>query len=119
MVDSPEPGRWARRFLLRRGLGVGVMALIGMRVRNAAAERVQVTIDNYSFSPVMMITSIGSTVTWVNQDDTQHSIVCPALNIKSEPLDPDDIFSHQFDDPGTFDYMCGLHPQMRGQVVVQ
>lgn len=119
MKDSSEPGRWVRHSLLRRAFGVGVLALIGMRPRQAAAERVQVTIDNFAFSPVMMITSAGSTVTWLNQDDTQHSIVCPALNIKSQPLDPDDIFSHQFDEPGTFDYTCGVHPQMRGQVLVQ
>jgi plastocyanin len=34
-------------------------------------------------------------------------------------MDTDESFSHTFDQPGTFDYVCGLHAFMHGQVVVQ
>jgi plastocyanin len=77
-----------------------------------------VTIDNFTFSPTPLIISVGSTVTWLNEDDTPHSVVCPDLNIKSHALDTDDSFSYRFDQAGTFDYMCGLHPHMHGQVLV-
>jgi plastocyanin len=119
MSDSQELGGCARRSLLRRALGVGIVTLIGAGARKAVAEQAKITIDNFTFSPALMITSVGSTVTWVNEDDTIHSIVCPTLNIKSQPLDTDDTFSHVFDKPGMYDYVCGLHPHMHGQVLVQ
>jgi plastocyanin len=55
----------------------------------------------------------------VNHDDIPHSVVCPALNVASHALDTDDSFVHRFDRAGTYEYMCGLHPHMRGQITVQ
>jgi plastocyanin len=118
MTGKSEPGAYARRSLLRRALGGGVAVLIGARAGKAAAAEMTVTIDNFSFSPTPVIVMAGSKVTWVNQDDTIHSIVCPKLKVKSQPLDTDDRFSYQFDQAGTYDYVCGLHPHMRGQVIV-
>jgi len=118
MTGTSEPGGHARRSLLRRALGGGALALFGVPARKAAAETKEVIIDNFSFSPSPLIISTGSTVTWLNQDDIPHSVVCPVLEVKSQTLDTDDTFSFQFDKPGTFDYICGLHPHMRGQVMV-
>ena len=118
MTGTTEPGGYARRSLLRRALGAGVVAIFAVHARRAKAEEVQVTIDNFTFSPTPVNIMRGSTVRWSNQDDTPHSIVIPKLNVKSQALDTDDNFSHRFDAIGTYDYMCGLHPHMRGQVVV-
>jgi plastocyanin len=118
MTGMPKPGGFARRSLLRRALGAGVVVLIGSHAREADAEEKQVTIDNFTFSPTPIIIMAGSTVTWVNQDDIPHSIVCPDLKMKSHPLDTDDSFSYRFDTVGTYDYICGLHPHMHGQVMV-
>jgi plastocyanin len=119
MTDKPEPGGCARRFLLRRAVGVGVVVLIGARAHKAAAQEAEVVIDNFTFSPTPLVVGVGGTITWVNHDDIPHSIVCPALNVKSHPLDTDDSFEHRFDQAGTYEYMCGLHPHMRGQVTVK
>jgi len=116
MHEMPEPGGIARRLLLRRTLGTGIMILIGSRV--AAAADTQVIIDNFTFSPTPVNVKIGTTVTWVNHDDIPHSIVVPDLKVHSHPLDTDDKFAYTFDKVGTYDYMCGLHPHMHGQVVV-
>jgi plastocyanin len=48
-----------------------------------------------------------------------HSAVFPTLKLKSPPMDTDGSFQHTFDQAGTFDYVCGLHPFMHGQIVVQ
>jgi plastocyanin len=118
MTDGSEPGRYARRSLLRRALGAGAALLLGAPAREARAEEVQVIIDNFTFSPTPQIISKGSTVNWLNEDDSPHSIVCPELKVKSNALDTDDSFAFRFDRAGTFDYMCGMHPHMRGQVIV-
>jgi plastocyanin len=62
---------------------------------------------------------VGATVTWVNHDDIPHSIVCPTLKLKSHPMDTDESFAIKFDQAGIYDYICGLHPHMHGQVIVE
>jgi plastocyanin len=119
MTGILEPGGCARRSLLRRALGAGVVVLIGTTARKAAAREDEVVIDNFTFSPTPLIVTVGSDVKWVNHDDIPHSIVCPALNVASHALDTDDSFVHRFDRAGTYEYMCGLHPHMRGQITVQ
>jgi amicyanin len=114
-----EPGVFARRLLLRRALSAGVVVVIASRAFAAAPEGPQVVIDNFTFSPTPLTVKLGATVTWMNRDDMPHSVVFPTLKLKSPPMDTDESFSHTFDAAGTFDYVCGLHPFMHGQVVVQ
>ena len=116
MNETLEPGGIARRLLLRRALGAGIVVVIGSRV--AAAADPQVIIDNFTFAPTPLSVKAGTTVTWVNHDDIPHSIVCPTLKVHSHPLDSDDTFAYKFEQAGTYDYLCGLHPHMHGQVVV-
>ena len=37
---------------------------------------------------------------------------------ESDGLDQGDSFSHTFDQAGTFNYVCGIHPSMKATVVV-
>ena len=119
MIGILEPGGLARRSLLRRAVGAGIAVLVGAAARRAVAQEGEVVIDNFTFAPTPLTVAVGSEVTWVNHDDIPHSIVCPALNVKSHPLDTDDSFAHRFEPAGTFEYMCGLHPHMRGQITVK
>ena len=117
MDEMLEPGGFARRLLLRRALGAGVVVRDRHRGSRLAADA-QVVIDNFTFSPTPLTVKVGATVTWVNHDDMPHSVVFPKLKLKSLAMDTDESFSHKFDQPGTYDYVCGLHPHMHGQVVV-
>jgi plastocyanin len=117
MSEILEPGGIARRLLLCRVLCTGVMVVIGSRM--AVAADAPVVIDNFTFSPTPLKVKAGTTVTWVNHDDIPHSIVCPALKVHSHALDTDDSFVYKFDHAGTYDYLCGIHPHMHGQVVVE
>jgi len=119
MTETLQPGGFARRSLLRRALGAGVAVLISTRARMAAAADAQVVIDNFTFSPTPLTVKVGTTVTWLNRDDIPHSIVLPTLQVHSHPLDTNDTFSYRFDKAGTYNYICGLHPHMHGQVVVR
>ncbi len=116
MNEPLEAGGIARRLLLRRAFGMGVGVILSGRI--AAAAEAQVIIDNFTFSPTPLSVKAGTTVTWLNHDDIPHSIVCPELKVHSHPMDTDDSFAYKFEQAGTYDYMCGLHPHMHGQVVV-
>jgi plastocyanin len=111
-----QPGRLARRVVLRRAVGAGVgaaIAAVGMRV-SLADDGTKVTIGNFAFVPTTLRVQAGTRVTWVNQGDFPHSIVCPPLSVHSHPTDTDESFSYTFVKPGVYNYLCGLHPFMHG-----
>ena len=119
MTEFLQPGGNARRSQLRGVLGAGIVVLSSTRARMAAAANEEVVIDNFTFMTTPLTVKVGTTVTWVNHDDIPHSIVCPDLKVRSHPLDTDDTFAYRFEQAGSYDYICGLHPHMHGQVVVQ
>jgi plastocyanin len=45
--------------------------------------------------------------------------VLGSSGIRSHALDTDQTFSYTFDKAGTYQYICGLHPNMHGQITVQ
>lgn len=109
---------------MERRLFLGLLALssaaaaVSAQVDDAFADDpINVTIDNFTFNPPVIHVAPGGTVRWTNQDDIPHSILCPTLNIHSHALDTGDRFTYRFTEKGTFDYLCGIHPHMRGQVV--
>jgi len=80
----------------------------------------QVKIDNFSFGPATLTVPVGTTVTWINQDDVPHNVVSTdGKDIKSPVLDTDQKFSYTFTKAGTYDYYCKIHPMMTAKVIVQ
>jgi len=81
---------------------------------------------NACFIPNPVTIDIGDTVTWENVDNAAHTVT------SGSPADgPDGVFdsslimaggatfSHTFDDAGTYDYFCMVHPWMAGTVNVE
>jgi plastocyanin len=88
------------------------------RVR--AAETVTVDISNFTFNPGTVTIQVGDTVTWTNNDTMPHTATAtddPATF--DGGMQPGESFSFTFDEEGTFDYFCEIHPQMEGTVVVE
>jgi plastocyanin len=85
----------------------------------AAQEPNEVTIDNFTFGPKELTVAVGTTVKFVNHDDIPHTVVDKNKGFRSKALDTDDSFSFTFASAGTFDYFCGLHPQMVGKIIVK
>jgi plastocyanin len=102
---------------LRGMLVIGAAALFGGIA--IAAEDTKITIDNSKLTPERMTVAAGSTITWVNSDDNPHNIVVPTLEGCSHPMNKEQLFTFRFDKPGIYDSMCGLHPLMRGNVVME
>jgi plastocyanin len=121
MTEMMSLADHGRRVLLRRFVGTAaVAALVPIAAaRRARAAESMVTIDNFTFSPTPLTIPLGATVTWMNEDDIPHSIYCQSLNLRSHSMDTKESFAHRFDQPGTFDYVCGIHPHMRGRLIVQ
>jgi plastocyanin len=101
--------------LLHRLAAAG-FALLLSAAPLAAAE--VVNIDNFTFGPQTITVHKGTTVDWVNRDDTPHRVVATDKQFKSPVLDTDEKFSFTFTQPGKYPYFCSLHPHMTGTVVV-
>jgi plastocyanin len=115
----------AARFAPNRGLVValllgpvvGAMLAFGAVAAQDASD--VITIDNFTFTPKELTVAVGTTVKWVNHDDIPHTVVNKDKVFRSKALDTDDSYSFTFTSAGTFDYFCGLHPHMVGQVIVK
>jgi plastocyanin len=117
-----QPFRRSRRSVWIAGAFAGLVLTAGLTAsRTARAADATITIDNFTFTPAQIRVAPGTKVTWVNNDDIPHLVV-DATNphaMKSPPLDTNDRFSFTYAKAGAYPYFCGLHPQMRGTVIVQ
>ncbi len=84
----------------------------------SAAKEVVVRVDNFTFSPAELKIEPGTTVIWENGDDIPHSIVDDNGKFHSAALDTGEKFSMQFASAGEIGYFCGLHPHMKGKIIV-
>jgi plastocyanin len=109
---------------LRAGLLVASVALSTCVVAwsASAAENASSTVvlaKDFMFAPNTVNVVAGSTVTWTNHDDEPHTVVSDTGLFRSGALDTNESFSFTFDKPGTYRFICSIHPQMVGTVVVQ
>jgi plastocyanin len=84
---------------------------------NGAGEPVEIV--DFSFDPADLTVDVGATVTWTNEDPTTHSVVGAGGAFASPDIAPGTNFSTTFDQAGTFEYVCGIHPSMTGTVTVE
>ncbi len=96
-------------------------------------SNVEVTIPNGNFDvssssfyrPLNLETTIGTMVTWINEDNVPHTIqsqdefgkVIALFN--SAPLNTGDRFEFTFEESGTYNYFCSFHPWRVGLVTVK
>ena len=76
-------------------------------------------IANLAFDPSAITVPTGTTVAWTNDDAPPHTVTSTDGVFDSGILDPGGSFSFTFNEPGTFDYVCQLHPQMQGTVTAE
>jgi len=81
---------------------------------------VSVDIKSSTFVPGTVGISKGTTVTWTNDDGVRHTVTSvPQGTFDSGPIDPGKTYSYTFNQAGTFEYSCTIHPSIpHGNVVV-
>lgn len=76
------------------------------------------------FVPAEIQISTGGTVNWTNNDITIHTATAgtpgqgPSEQFDSGLINPNGTYENTFNEPGSFDYYCTLHPWMIGKVTV-
>jgi plastocyanin len=72
----------------------------------------------WGYAPATRTIAAGTWVTWSNAGQDAHTVTAVDGAFDSGDLDPSQGFSWYFDQPGTFEYVCTLHPWMTGKIVV-
>jgi len=86
----------------------------------AAGAAFDVEIAEFAFGPADAVVPVGTTVTWTNNDGFDHTIVAANDAFPESPsLGDGATYSFTFTEPGTYPFICGIHPQMRGTIVVE
>ena len=79
-----------------------------------------VTIKSFAFSPAALTVSVGTTVTWTNEDSTTHTVTSDSgSELASEQLSNGQSYTHTFNTAGTYDYHCSIHTTMKGKIIVE
>jgi plastocyanin len=80
---------------------------------------VRATIRNLAYAPARIEISAGTTITWRNSDQVDHTVTATDGSWNSGIIRPGETWQRTFDSPGTFEFFCIPHPFMKGTVVVR
>jgi plastocyanin len=111
----------ARHLLLTAASAAALWWVAAAPVAVAASATVPTVVmaKDFMFAPLSLSVTVGSTVTWTNQDDEPHTVASDAGLFRSGAMDTHESFSFRFDKPGTYHYACSIHPRMVGTIIVQ
>ena len=84
----------------------------------SATGPVEASIVDLTFQPPTIEVDAGGSVTWTNEDSLPHTVTGRTADFNSGVMQNGASFSQTFDEAGTFDYFCAIHPSMSGTVVV-
>ncbi len=77
------------------------------------------------YEPQDISVSIGTTVKWINEDNTIHTVTSGSPEggmsgvFDSSIIDGGNSFEYTFDSSGMFDYYCIVHPWMIGSITAE
>ncbi|ABX13250.1 multicopper oxidase domain-containing protein [Nitrosopumilus maritimus] len=89
-----------------------------------SADKVSIVKDSWnpeiteSYDPIAIQVDSGTTVTWTNDDSVVHTVTDNENSFDSGFIQAGNTWSYSFDNPGEFDYICTLHPWMKGTISV-
>jgi len=78
-----------------------------------------VNIQNFNFVPAAVSVTSGTTVTWTNGDTVPHTVTSVTGAFDSGSISPGATWSYTFNQTGSFEYSCTIHPSIpHGTVTV-
>ena len=99
-------------------------AASGKAVKEATIEMVKGTGTNTNcadkcYSPNSVTVAVGGKVTWKNVDSAAHSATAMDSSFDTSLVNAGASASNTFNTAGTYQYMCIVHPWMKGTVIVK
>jgi plastocyanin len=88
-------------------------------VEAPAGEVTEIVIADFAFDPETIEVAAGTSVRWTNDDSASHSVRSGGGAFAEQTMAQGDTAVATFAEPGTYDYICGIHPSMSATVVVK
>jgi plastocyanin len=85
---------------------------------SAAPQLIDVEIKGFRFNPAVITIRKGETVRWTNRDSAPHDATGTGWATRT-PLKTGESDQVTFNTPGTYDYICSIHPNMKAKVIVE
>ena len=86
---------------------------------SSTAGDITVKIKDFAFDPQEVQAEVGQKITWVNEDDAPHNAVQQGgEELKTSTFGKGGSDSVTLDKPGTIEYICTVHPEMKGTIEV-
>jgi plastocyanin len=102
---------------------ISLASLSGTQAGETAAPKPGpgiVSISNFLFGPETVVVNAGQTITWVNTDASPHQVtITGAKAQRSKVALKGQSIQLTLADAGVYDYICGLHPAMKGKIEVR
>jgi len=107
------------RFLRLAAVAALLALPIGASVLAAGAPATHtVTIDGTRYEPATLTVNRGDTVVWINKDPFPHTVTAAPI-FDSGSIAAGARWSYTARKAGDFAYICTLHPNMAGRLVVR
>lgn len=121
---TPAPGESTSPEPIAPATGAAPVPTVASSPSAAASSSASVSIvgsdpDSYGFSPASITIQAGTTVTWNNASSAPEGHTVSGSGLESGTLHQGQSYSHSFGSPGTFSYICSIHPYMKGAVTVR
>ena len=84
---------------------------------SAMAADHAVAISKFKFVPATLEVAVGDTVTFTNEDSAPHTATANDGSFDTGRLAKGESGTVTIEAAGTFDYICALHPSMKGTIV--
>lgn len=85
---------------------------------SAQPAKVTIKIRNFKFEPANAAIAVGETVQFINLDEEPHTATSTDGAFNSKGLDTNQTWNYTATKPGTFPYLCSIHPFMKGTLTV-
>ena len=79
----------------------------------------RVSFANFAFAPAEIVIDAGQQVEWSNDDGAPHGLAFRDGAPGTDLLLPGARFARSFAQPGSFDYVCSVHPYMSARITVR
>ncbi len=89
----------------------GTITVTGSAARDVA-------IQGFAFVPPSITIPAGTSVRWTNMDAIGHTSTSTSGVWDSGNLNQNQSYTHTFNTPGTYSYICTPHPNMTGTIIV-
>lgn len=86
----------------------------------AAAEgTVEIVMKGFQFDPSEVTVKVGQEISWRNEDSAEHDAFSEKDGLDTADIGQGATTEYTPDKAGTINYICSIHPQMKGTLIVE